>query len=212
MNYSAYQEIFIAMILGMSYVFGKIKTKDKRSEKVFNILCVAAFASFVVILLTFSVFNRAEGSHQSIVMRPFWSYKTVLSVYACFDVYKQIIDNVLVFLPFGFLFPQVFKLDKNKNCYIITAVGGLVLSCIIEALQFLMSRGVCEIDDIFNNTCGSIIGCGIFCFIKFAKIENDSLVLKKNWIISFVPLFTFLIVIFIISFYRENILAGTINC
>lgn len=211
MNYSVYQELFIAIATGVLFVYGKLKTRNQRSEKYFNIACVIAFAVYMVLLLWLSVFGRESGVHDEIVVRPFVSIKTILTVYATFDLYKQIIDNVLIFIPFGFLLPQILKCDKNKNYYWITAVSGLVLSGVIEMLQHLLSRGVCDFDDILNNTLGAIVGCGFYCFVKFAKIDNGTLVLRKNWAISFLPIMMYSLIIFIITFYRENILLTITN-
>lgn len=39
-------------------------------------------------------------------------------------------------------------------------------SIMIEATQLLMSRGFSELDDVFNNTLGAIIGYGLYVTVS----------------------------------------------
>lgn len=53
------------------------------------------------------------------------------------------------------------------------AIVGCCLSIIIEGLQLITSRGLCETDDVIHNTLGAMIGYALFVllrkFIKYAK-------------------------------------------
>ena len=70
----------------------------------------------------------------------------------------EIILNVLLFMPIGFISGIVFN-----NANIIKVIGfGCLLSLSIEIFQLLTMRGVCNIDDVIHNTFGCVIGFGIF--------------------------------------------------
>ena len=70
------------------------------------------------------------------------------------DFFYNSLGNVLWFIPFGFLFPTVIQ----KKSMVGTILAGGCLSVIIESLQFVLETGVSDIDDVFFNVCGTIIG------------------------------------------------------
>lgn len=70
----------------------------------------------------------------------------------------QNINNILVFMPFGALFPG--KLWKQL---LITAV---LFSTAIEAVQYALNLGWCEIDDVICNVLGAAAGFGLWKLIK----------------------------------------------
>jgi glycopeptide antibiotics resistance protein len=70
------------------------------------------------------------------------------------DFFYNSLGNVLWFIPFGLLFPTVIQ----KKSMVGTILAGGCLSVIIESLQFVLETGVSDIDDVFFNVCGTIIG------------------------------------------------------
>lgn len=62
--------------------------------------------------------------------------------------------NVLMFVPFGFLMPLIWK---PYRCMKHVALGGLVFSSCIEFFQIFSFR-VVDIDDLLMNTIGAILG------------------------------------------------------
>ena len=77
------------------------------------------------------------------------------------------IPNILLFIPFGFFIPAVYKSKRNiwKTMLIVflTTFG-------IEFLQYFMGRSA-DIDDVITNFIGGLIGYTIFygCNKLFAK-------------------------------------------
>lgn len=68
--------------------------------------------------------------------------------------YSEILGNVILFLPFAAAISLIFKDISKQNVLII-----LVLCTIfIESLQFGLSIGVFDVDDIILNICGGGIG------------------------------------------------------
>lgn len=70
----------------------------------------------------------------------------------------QNINNILVFIPFGVLFP-----GKRWKWLLVTAV---LLSAGIEAVQYAFNLGWCEIDDVICNVLGALVGFGVLKWIK----------------------------------------------
>ena len=90
---------------------------------------------------------------------PFWSY------IAGFDgkpaLLAQIVLNVLLFIPIGFLLRCC---SESKSVW-ITFLVGLCLSGLIETLQFLFEKGLPEVDDLFHNSLGCVLGYYLYQII-----------------------------------------------
>lgn len=84
---------------------------------------------------------------------PFLNYTKLYN-----EMLAQIILNVVMFIPIGFLIGGAVK---NMNTLKILGIG-CFLSLTIEIIQLLSKRGVFNIDDIIHNTIGGIIGYGIY--------------------------------------------------
>ena len=59
--------------------------------------------------------------------------------------------------PFGFLLSFIC----TKNALLKSFLFGAAFSACIELSQLFFKRGLCEFDDLFHNTLGSVVGCGI---------------------------------------------------
>lgn len=47
-----------------------------------------------------------------------------------------------------------------------------VISCVIEGLQLWLQKGLCELDDVFHNTLGAIVGYGLYQWIASVLRRN----------------------------------------
>ena len=84
--------------------------------------------------------------------------------------FKNVVGNMIMFIPFGFFTSYFLKLKKFYSVFILT----LLTSITIETTQLLIGR-VFDIDDIFLNIIGGLIGYFIFKIIykiKFLKKES----------------------------------------
>lgn len=68
---------------------------------------------------------------------------------------KNILGNIIVFMPFGFLLPiATDKINKLKSI----VISSLLLSLIFETIQLLTGLGEFDVDDILLNILGAVIG------------------------------------------------------
>ncbi len=65
--------------------------------------------------------------------------------------------NIFLFVPLGLALPFTLP-AKWKHNFLWAILIGLAFSCIIEALQYILALGRCEIDDVIMNTIGVAIG------------------------------------------------------
>ncbi|TKH14070.1 VanZ family protein [Bacillus wiedmannii] len=97
--------------------------------------------------------------------------------------------NILLFMPFGFLLPTIWPhFRKMKN----TVCAGFFFSLAIELNQLLNNR-ITDIDDLFTNTLGAIVGYVLYralfkliCKREEKKLDNNSLVIKYEAIFCLV--------------------------
>ena len=77
---------------------------------------------------------------------------------------REILLNILLYVPLGYLLPFVWpKLEKKRMVVLI----GFLCSCATELTQLIFRLGWCELDDIVGNTLGCLLGCLIYkMFLK----------------------------------------------
>ena len=137
---------------------------------------------YILIILYETLFSRSITRHVKYQLSLFWSYRQSLSF--CSDcgwpglyiadsaLFKQIILNILLYIPLGYLLPTAVPrlrklpgaplrwrvLNALKNFPWMVIVIGAVLSVGIEVTQLFFRLGLFELDDIFNNTVGCLLG------------------------------------------------------
>lgn len=155
--------IFLAVILIMSawtvvaYFF--------ESKVWFNLInkITLVFTAVAVFMITL-VFRSYEVS--GISLAPF-SVFVLAQEYP--DVYIQMILNIVLFVPLGLSAPYILH-NRAKHPITITVVFAVVLSLIIEILQYIFVCGYSEVDDIILNTLGAVIGTVSYVvFMLFTK-------------------------------------------
>ena len=73
------------------------------------------------------------------------------------DGYRDIILNIVCFIPVGLL----VGLLSEKYRWVNALLAGLLVSLTIELSQMIWHRGVFDVNDLFNNALGAVIG-GVF--------------------------------------------------
>ena len=71
------------------------------------------------------------------------------------QIWLNVLLNIALFVPLGFLLPLLAK--PFRKWY--AALGaGFGVSLLIELTQFFTGRGMCDVDDLFTNTLGAMLG------------------------------------------------------
>ena len=102
---------------------------------------------YILIILWITLFSR-EPMTTRIFRGLFWEIEM--------GYWNNIIQNILLFIPLGFL------IGGKRGI-----VAGVLLSIGIELTQHIAVLGYCELDDALNNTIGAAIGS--LLFKKFGK-------------------------------------------
>ena len=101
---------------------------------------------------------------------------------------KNILGNIMLFIPYGFLSSYILKNRKIS----ITFILSLIVSVTIEVVQYHIGR-VFDIDDIILNVLGGIIG-GLL-FIGIDAIQNKVKILKNDTVIDILVILLLIIII-----------------
>lgn len=83
----------------------------------------------------------------------FWTYRDRLGMAA---VLTNLAGNIVCFMPFGFFLPNMYPVFRRHGFLVI--LFGFFLTCSVEILQLFSRVGAFDVDDIFLNTCGAILG------------------------------------------------------
>lgn len=118
------------------------------------------FSVYIICVLWITLIDR-EWSSPHAMLVPFWEFANVIKGVERSFYIKQILGNLTMLLPFGFMLPMLKK---------VTLMQVLLLSMFfsigIEVMQFITGRGLMEFDDVFNNTVGAVIGYKIYCKLR----------------------------------------------
>ena len=144
--------ILALLVIVTGVIIGLYLTKKDRSSFIRNALLSLLWGYLFFVLCTTLLFRECSETIRYYLF-PFWSYDLLN-----YKVIAQHILNVLMFVPIGFLLSSVL----NRTRWMQVIEMGCLMSVMIEILQLLTRRGVCNIDDVIHNTIGCAIGYGVF--------------------------------------------------
>ena len=102
---------------------------------------------------------------------------------------RNIIGNILLFLPYGYFASDYLKSKKVAAICILT----LLISLTIEIVQYNIGRTF-DIDDCLLNTCGGILGYYLYRLMEKIK-SNLPEIFKTDGFINFLVILILIIVI-----------------
>lgn len=161
------QALPIALIV--SAIYGIIKfRKDKNtpiSKKIFSCVLVCYITSLMCLVIGLDLMLIFWHN----LFYPFDSGITIGWFGGAIDlipdflnnINSEVIGNVLMFLPFGILYP----LSKEEPTFKNTIITGIILVVLIEILQPIFGRAF-DINDIILNSIGIVVSTAIFMGIK----------------------------------------------
>ena len=76
----------------------------------------------------------------------------------------QLLGNIALFVPFGFVLPAAVRTCRRLWVTLVVAAG---LSVLIETLQALLPGHTTDIDDVILNTAGAVLGFFAFSLISW---------------------------------------------
>jgi glycopeptide antibiotics resistance protein len=115
------------------------------------------FSVYIVTMLSVAFFSREPGSRDSLSLIPFSTWGNTVKAHA------YVIENVLMYIPWGIFLPMIWERAKNMGICILAAFSS---SLALEILQSVTKRGYGQTDDVLMNTLGALIGYGMWKCVR----------------------------------------------
>ena len=147
------------------------------------------FKLYLIILYCFALFQLVTTTDFVSYSNNFIPFKEILRYSSISNplFIRNVIGNIILFVPFGFLMSDLINAKSGKINFIVISILTLITSLSIETIQMYIGRSF-DIDDILLNYVGSILGYLLF------KIINKTFG-KANSILKLIALILFFVVI-----------------
>ncbi|MDU5378282.1 VanZ family protein [Peptoniphilus lacydonensis] len=149
---------------------------------------------FILIMFLFKGFGKRMDS-RSINLIPFKTIFNYITLFASpkfgFSI-ENIFGNILLFLPMGIYLNVI----TNRNRVSLTII--ILISILVEIIQYLFKFGILDIDDIILNSIGGFIGIKTYNFLLTKFKTRDKI--KRITIAASIMIF---ILICLVLFYQN---------
>lgn len=182
--------VFVSMVvlisLRLTYLF-----KSKKEIIIYNEIILFFFAFYVLCLfqIVTSTDDSLVGSSNFIPFKEIFRYE-----FGTPKFIRNVLGNIMLFIPFGFLSSYLLK---NRKLGIVTILT-LIASLTIETVQYYIGR-VFDIDDIILNLLGGILG--FLIYIGIDAIRNKVKILKNDTVLDIL----IIIILVLVIVYSFNI-------
>ncbi|NKW84131.1 VanZ family protein [Bacillus cereus] len=165
--------IFLFLCICIYWIYQKRKGYPQKSKTI-SIFILILLLCWLIIVLGITTLSRAANYENSININIFSGYINAWNKWSLSE-FQLIIFNILMFVPLGFLLPLYN--DKFKK-FIPTFLVSLGTTLGIECIQLITAMGIFELDDIFHNTLGAIIG--FFLIIGILECVKEKKFILKS--------------------------------
>ncbi|MDP4182920.1 MAG: VanZ family protein [Bacillota bacterium] len=151
----------IAAMAGVCYfVFYKKLFKGNKTIGKTKVIFGALIIIYLLVLFGLTSMDRWPGMSMHTNFKLFSSYIEAWNTFTV-RAWQFIIFNIIMFIPLGILLPLINR-KFTKVRWILTAT--FLTTLFIEVFQLLTGRGIFELDDLFHNTLGGMIGYCLYMF------------------------------------------------
>lgn len=183
--------IFICLVIVITLRLGYI-IKNKVNVKLYKELISLIFIVYFLCLFYIVTYQDVSWSGSNFTLfKEISRYELGTQLFV-----KNIIGNILLFIPYGLAIGYYIDLKKIRHAILL----GLLVSCSIETMQYLIGR-VFDVDDILLNVLGCAIGFIIYLIFdkireKLPKLFRTELFYNIFTIIVLIIIFVYLLTIF----------------
>ena len=124
----------------------------------FRYMKLLLLSEWVFLILWTCLIIRASSAERRINLIPLSSYFDIAEHKYLMEAAAINVLNVILFIPVGLLLDLGFR----EMTWKMVLLSGLCLSLLVELLQFIFKRGLCEVDDVLHNLLGCIVGFALY--------------------------------------------------
>lgn len=156
-------------VLVIAYLIHKGKYKGEKKFPWGKALLWLMFIGYLAIVLSVTIL-RGTGGYREWNLHLFRAWREAWNNYSVKN-WANVLLNVAMFVPLGFLLPLLG--NQFRKWYWSIPVGFAASMC-IELVQLAIGRGICDVDDLFANTLGAVIGFLVIMTILSTVGEKGS--------------------------------------
>lgn len=172
----------IAVSLRVSYLM-----IDKKKFNIYEELMNLLFIIYILCLFHVVTYQDVNyGTNNFIPFKEMFRYDL-----GSYKFYKNIIGNIILFLPYGFFVSNYLDSKKIFRPIILS----LILSFTIETVQYYIGR-VFDIDDIILNVIGAMLGYLIYKLFNFIKTKFSKLIKGEGTVTILIIVIIILILLY----------------
>ena len=175
--YNIWPMILIVTVILVSL---RIVKYNQTKEKIvlYEELLKYSFVIYIISLFYVVTFQDVSWSSSNFI-----PFKEMLR-YRIFSklFFKNVVGNMLMFLPYGFFVSYFLKLNKSKIIFILS----FIVSLTIETTQLVIGR-VFDVDDIMLNIVGAFAGYILYRIFHNVKDKLPP-ILKNNYFYNIIVL------------------------
>lgn len=148
--------------------------KNKERFILYKELSMLFFVVYILSLFQVVTFQDVSWSGSNFTLfKEILRYKLGTKLF-----YRNILGNMVLFLPYGFFASYYLKLKKTLPAFILIIVASLS----IEVTQLVIGR-VFDVDDIFLNILGGLFGYYLYHVLDVIN-KTIPKALKKEWFLN----------------------------
>ncbi len=153
----------ISVMIGfylLQKIVGKAKYRLSSKNNRIRFFLFYLFYVYCYLVIAITYLSRELGSRKGVSLKIFGTYSASPQSQA------YMVENVLMFIPFGILLPLLWKPFRFTTWCLC---AGLLGSLTIEISQYLSQRGYFQVDDIILNVIGTMIGYVLISCLKAVR-------------------------------------------
>lgn len=152
----------VVLLIGYCGIYKKL-CKGKREVDLKKVFWWIVFVFYLFVVLVVTLFRPSGVWNKGQIISFFYSYKEAW-ITASETAWRNIILNILMFVPLGFWLPVGMK---RFRVFWKTYLVGFFMTVGIESFQLMFALGLFEVADVFNNTLGTMIGYGLYKAVEY---------------------------------------------
>ncbi|WP_369435897.1 VanZ family protein [Lysinibacillus fusiformis] len=167
---------FICIALYYFCYYRKQKLEEKPLIHIKKLIWIALFIGYLALVLNLTIISRGSSHHMEMNLHLFSGYVEAWNSYS-YRKLQPSIYNILMLIPMGILLPILSRKLTTFKWLIIVILS---FTLFIETCQLFTGAGIFELDDLFNNTVGGVIGYQFYrlytSIIQHKKVRMKSLI------------------------------------
>lgn len=180
----------------IAYVIFRLVTKGEKKFPWRNAVLCVLLVGYIVILL-YATILRLHGGYRDMNLHLFRGWREAWNGFST-QLWLNVLLNVAMFVPLGILLPL---LTRNYRKWYLVLAEGFGSSLLIEIVQYITARGLFDVDDLFNNTLGTMIGYGLL-MVCLSSFDKEKTIVTRILGYASVPVLSMVVIIGIFTGYH----------